>query len=336
MHTRVCALLLIACSAPVATRPAAGVLFYAKYGSEDQTAPLDDPSVAGALFQIYWSEVEPEEGAFVWEALDARIARWRDAGKHVALRVMWSASGRWPDPAAEHPTPDWVIARGAVVAHRNDGTDIPLFWDPIYLEHALRFVGEIDRRYGGDDTVLFLDVTPGAETNPYRFGTGDTADAEFETLFRNTPASDGSIYSDELWAATLVQWLEALSENHSIPFLVTLNRGSFSDGAARLEATGDRGAELGYYLGQNGLRGTTQPSGRWLEWAEQTPLFFEMLRGTGTDVGTMPEVTAAALRMHASFLNVYPEDVMRAQPDQPDFDPAWQRALQDAAAHLGE
>ena len=53
-------------------------------------------------------------------------------------------SGNWPEPAAKHPTPQFVLDAGAVtVRSESSKTDIPLFWDPVYRKHANRFLAEV-------------------------------------------------------------------------------------------------------------------------------------------------------------------------------------------------
>ena len=60
-------------------------------------------------------------------------------------------------------------------------------WDPIYRKYAARFLKEVARQFAGDPNVLFIDVTPGAETNPYRNRTIGASEPGFATKFRNTP-----------------------------------------------------------------------------------------------------------------------------------------------------
>ena len=51
------------------------------------------------------------------------------------------------------------------------------------------------RKFDGDPNILFIDVTPGAETNPYRFRRINVQEPEFKTRFAETPASDGRKYT---------------------------------------------------------------------------------------------------------------------------------------------
>jgi hypothetical protein len=179
---------------------APGPLFFASYPQRDNVAAAANPHLVGALHTIYWSNVETADGVYDWQDIDQRIGRWTAAGKKVALRVMWSSSGNWPEPAAKHPTPQWVLDRGAVTVHSESShTDIPLVWDPIYRRYAARFLREMARKFDGNPDILFIDVTPGAETNPYRFRRINVQEPAFKERFASTPASDGTRYSHALW-----------------------------------------------------------------------------------------------------------------------------------------
>lgn len=89
---------------------------FATYQERSNTAAVNNSYIWGALHTFYWSDVEPQEGVNNWSDLDNRIKPWVDGEKKVALRIMWSSNGRWPEPAAKHPTPQWLIQKGAVIA----------------------------------------------------------------------------------------------------------------------------------------------------------------------------------------------------------------------------
>jgi len=145
--------------------PPGGLLYFASYRQRDNPAPTRNPHLVGALFTVYWSDVEPRAGVFDWSTLDRRIALWTAAGKKVAVRLMWSSSGTWPEPAAKHPTPQFVLDAGAVIVRaEKSNTEVPLVWDPVYRRYAVRFLREAARKFDGDPNVLFIDVTPGDQS----------------------------------------------------------------------------------------------------------------------------------------------------------------------------
>ncbi|MCC6354896.1 MAG: hypothetical protein IT577_13490, partial [Verrucomicrobiae bacterium] len=276
-----------------------------------------------------------------WSEIDRWIAPWLKAGKKVAIRIMWCTSGNWPKPYYKTPTPNWVWREGAkFVLHPPSRTEIPLPWDPIYKGHAWHFLEEFAARYDDNPGILFLDVTPGAETNPFRFGTIAKTDPGFKETYERARASDGRGYDDALWLATVKEWIDAADRTFKrTPLLVTLNVGGLR-GPDRSVEIGDYCVGRGFYVGQNGLAGHSYEdvsSGRaaaFARWSKSTKLFFEMVAGSGGRTGTLMEVMKAAERIRCSYLNVYPEDVIRGTPGQPRFDPAHAEALAHGARGL--
>lgn len=317
--------------------PATGLLYYAKADSATNTEPIGNPSIAGALFQVIWSEVEKEDGVCDWTQVDAWIRPWLAAGKKVAVRIMWSTSGYWPEPYYKTPTPQWVWSKGAVHAfHAPSGTEIPLAWDPIYERYAWRFLEQFASRYESNPGLLFVDVTPGAETNPYRLGTIDAQDPAFRMQFLSIRASDGRAYSEDLWLRTVEDWVRAaVAVFRQAPLLATLNVGGFS--GSRLSVIGEFCVSQGLFVGQNGLKGSSYaaPAGSpFFEWADRTSLFLEMAAASGGTTGSLQEVMEAAGRIRCRYLNVYPEDVTKGTRGDPTFDPVFEAALIDGAKTL--
>jgi hypothetical protein len=338
-----------ACAAADARRPmrepGAGLLYYAKadFAHADNAAVIANPSICGALFQVIWSEVEKEDGKCDWGDVDRWIKPWLDARKSVAIRIMWVTSGAWPKPYYKTPTPKWVWEKGAKFAFLEaTRTEIPLVWDPIYKKYAWRFLEAFAARYGDHPRLLFVDVTPGAETNPYRFGLNNPSNLAFKDAYAQMKASDGRSYSEELWLATVKEWVDASARVlPKTPLLVTLNVGSLN-GPDRARDIGEYCVSKGLYVGQNGLGGRSYhdpEAGRtkaFLEWSKRTKLFFEMVAGTGGRTGSLMEVMQAAERINCHYLNVYPEDVQRGTRGAKNFDPAYEAALQYGAERLGK
>lgn len=72
------------------------------------------------------------------------------------------------------------------------------------------------------------------------------------------------------------------------------------------------------------------------DWSNDTKLFFEMVARSGRRTGSLMEVMKAAGRIHCSYLNVYPRDVLRGTRGQPDYDPVYEEALAYGASTLGK
>lgn len=340
---RVWAFLAAVCWAgTLAAAQPTGLLYFASYPQRDNPAPAKNPHLVGALFTIYWSDVEKSEGVFDWSGLERRMEVWTKEGKKIALRIMWSSSGNWPEPAAKHPTPQFVLEAGAVTAHSvSSKTDIPLPWDPVYRKHARRFLAELARKFDGDPNILFVDVTPGAETNPYRFRRINANEPEFKHRYAETVASDGRKYSHELWLATVKQGVDdAVEVFHKTPLLVTLNTGSI-DGPEQFQAMGDYCVSRGCLLGQNGLNarsydGESARKTAFQAWGAKTKFYFEMVDAAGSNTGSLLEVMKAAERIGCSYLGVYAVDVLRGTTGQNNYEAAYEEALAYGAKALGK
>lgn len=333
--------------------PRGGIFFYAKEGYDANTAAIANPNALGNWVQFYWSEIEKEKGRYDWSLIEARMKPWVTAGKKVAFRVYWIGSGYWRHPAARTATPQSVWDEGAkFVKHAGSGTEIPLPWDPVYQRRAFAFLIALAERYDANPNVLFFDVTPGAETNPYRFVAFNQRTPEFKNEYASTPASDGRKYSDELWLATVRGWIDATDRIFKqLPLVVTLNVGTLNLGDAHKDYSveiGQYAVDHGFYVGQNGLHGESYigDSGRkaaFLKWSKQTRLVFETLGDAGTStaygkkpLGTLREIIDAANRVNAHYLLPYPVDVLKGTKGQPNFDPEFADALAYGARTLGK
>jgi hypothetical protein len=319
----------------ITERKGSGLLFYGKADYATDISAIKNPSITGGFFQIIWSEIEKSDGQYDWTAVDAWIAPWKKAGKNVALRIMWSTSGYWPYEYYKHPTPQWVWGKGAkYVYHDLSQTEIPLIWDPVYKKYAFRFLREASRKFSNDKTILFFDVTPGAETNPYRFATIDEKDPAFRDKYLSTSSSDGKTFSEQIWFAAIHEFIDSSKISiNEIPLLVTLNNGNMPAGASQMVANGDYCAGKGLFVGQNGLKGST-PANSFEVWSHTTKVFFEMAAKSGGSEGTLMEVMQAAERNKTSYLNVYPEDVRKGTQGNTEFDPVFEEALKYGASAL--
>lgn len=329
--------------------PSGGIFFYAKGQDYDNTAPIANPHVLGVWIQFYWSQIEKEPGKYDWSVIDVRMKPWLDAGKKVAMRVYWVGSGYWGDPAAKTATPAWVWKEGAkFVRHDPSGTEIPLCWDPVYQRYSWRFMAEIARKYEGNPDILFIDITPGAETNPYRYVAFNQLTPEFKNEYAAAKSSDGRAYSDELWLETVKQHIDAADRIfRRLPVAITLNVATLNLGGEKHDHSvqiGAYAAGRGCYVGQNGLSGRSYSPARgqdhprmkgFAEWtAKGSRVVFETLGDADSEtkfgkvpLGSLREIIDAARRGSAGYLLPYPRDVLRGTKGQPDYDPEFEAAL---------
>jgi hypothetical protein len=234
-----------------------------------------------------------------------------------------------------------VLDKGAVTAHSNSSnTDIPLIWDPVYRKYSTLFLQEVARKFDGDPNVVFIDVTPGAETNPYRFRRINVREPEFRQRFAEAAASDGQKYSHELWLETVKQAVtDAAGIFRKTKLLVTLNVGSL-EGPSQMQAIGDHCVSLGCYVGQNGLRGNNYVkdgprASPFLAWGEKTKLYFEMLDATSAGTtGPLIDVMKRAEDIGCDYLGVYSADVLKGTSGQPSYHPDYEKALEYGAKAL--
>jgi hypothetical protein len=105
---------------------------------------FENPSVTGVAARIGWGTLEPTEGAFRWEPLDAMFTRAAAAGKAVALIIV---------PGFE--TPAWALEHVQTASFgRKYGRDkgeverLPLPWDATYLARWSAFLKQVADRYG--------------------------------------------------------------------------------------------------------------------------------------------------------------------------------------------
>lgn len=132
------------------------------YGSK--LDPADDldwfPGCSTVYLRVPWAYIEPEEGRFNWNLLDAPAQRWIASGGQVAFRI--TCSENW----TRHATPEWVKKAGAKGVDYKWGEGPvaggpmwdPDFLDPVFLDKLDRFLAAMARRYDGNPNVAFIDI----------------------------------------------------------------------------------------------------------------------------------------------------------------------------------
>jgi hypothetical protein len=152
------------------------------YGKAPELIPevLAIGTVGYGRFQ--WQALEPEEGKFKWDEVDAAIAAWSNAGKKFAFGVMCANT----HSKVLYVTPEWVFKAGAkfqdftlTPAHGyagNPGRHLaPLFDDPVFMAKMAAFVRAMAKRYDGHPAVEFIDIRSfgnWGEGHMYPFPTG--------------------------------------------------------------------------------------------------------------------------------------------------------------------
>ncbi len=134
------------------------------YGSLQKPGDTLDwfPGCSTVYFRLAWSYLEPEEGKFRWDLIDAWAQPWIQKGKKIAFRVMAS------DPRTVYTTPKWVRDAGAKgIDYPWNKTDLgstetvlwePKFDDPVFLAKLDHFLAAFAKRYNGNPNVAFIDI----------------------------------------------------------------------------------------------------------------------------------------------------------------------------------
>jgi autotransporter-associated beta strand protein len=106
-----------------------------------------------------WSEFEPAEGKYNWNAIDSIIADFASCGRKTAFGVINTTD--W----FEYATPKWVFDSGAVpfvVPTKTNATGryvVPASWrDPVYLAKMKAFISALGKRYNGSANIAFMDM----------------------------------------------------------------------------------------------------------------------------------------------------------------------------------
>jgi len=322
--------------APDATIPKGGLLYFASKNHDTDLA-VKNPYIIGALYTIYWSELEVKNGVYDWKALDQFFEKWTAGRKKVAIRVIWVSTGLWPYEVARRPAPSWLWKEGAKYYYdKPTDTEIPLFWDPVYNKYALRLMKAIYERYGQNPDLLFVSATPGYETFPHHPKT-EKVSPGFLDNFAKMQDSQGRAYSSELWQDTVEKWITSVSGIFKdVLTFVSLNRGGLYPEEDYFELFGEYAIENHAMVGQNGIKASSyinKNGGRYKlfqQWKLKTSIFQEMALASGNEerqVGTLMGVMEAAVRINTNYLNVYAIDVLKGTKGYKDYDPVYEQAL---------
>lgn len=118
---------------------------------------LANPNVDGVALLFLWNKIEPREGQFQWESIDAQVARVKQSGKYYSLGVTPGIN-----------TPQWVYGDGAAsFDFRWDKpwgpppcsmARFPIPWNEIYLKKWRAFVRALGDRYAHDPQLVLLKI----------------------------------------------------------------------------------------------------------------------------------------------------------------------------------
>lgn len=130
--------------------------------------PYRQPRLPNSVVYVRfeWQQVEPKDGEFNWTLIDREIAKAKQHGATIAMRVM-TANAHSNGP---YTSPEWLFKEGCKkYAYKNDGKDAalggkpmkrfePNYSDPLYLAKHAAFLEALGQRYNGSPNVEFLDI----------------------------------------------------------------------------------------------------------------------------------------------------------------------------------
>jgi hypothetical protein len=130
-----------------------------------EAGPTDRPAATGsapdfpessiAYYRWFWSQLEPEEGKYVWTPIDLAIERVRSHGQKLDFRLM--------PYDQSHPLPEWYHNSGARRANKAGDADgavwSPDADDPQYVRRWGAFIAAAGKRYNGHPDVNQIDIS---------------------------------------------------------------------------------------------------------------------------------------------------------------------------------
>ena len=113
----------------------------------------DFPKSSVAYFRWFWAQLEPAQGKYRWDILDAALEGAREHHQKLMIRVMPYDQG--------HPLPEWYRSSGA---RRIRADADPKIWhpdadDPVYARQWGALVAAAGARYDGHPFLDSVDIS---------------------------------------------------------------------------------------------------------------------------------------------------------------------------------
>jgi glycosyl hydrolase family 42 (putative beta-galactosidase) len=136
-----------------------GVYALIKGNAPTGRSVLSNPDVDGISLRTGWKEVEPSEDSYNWSYFDAEIAKAKNAGKKVLIRVAdgganipaWAmaASNAAGEPTFSFKISDPYASQTGVITQ-------PVFWAPTLLANKAKLMAAFGARYNANPTVAIV------------------------------------------------------------------------------------------------------------------------------------------------------------------------------------
>lgn len=202
---------------------------------------------------ITWRELEPEEGVFDWESIEAenQLNRWRAEGKHIVLRFLCD----FPDDEPHMDIPDWLYEKidGAGTHYDTSyGCGFsPDYNNETFIAYHQKAVAALGERYGQDTFISYVELGSLGHWG------------EWHTLYS---AGIDRMPAQSVRAQYVQHWIQAF------PQAKILMRRPFAEAADY---------PIGLY---NDMAGEPESTAEWLDWIENGGVYNE----TGEEDALVP------------------------------------------------
>ncbi len=175
------------------------------------------------------------------------MAPWVSHGKKVILRVPTSGYTSWMPPYSQSGTPKWVYNLGVPSVTETDGSVLPQYWNPLFLQSYADFVHAFALRYDGNPNVAYIDIS---------LGIGGEAKVDSHNSNPNQLQLWKAIgYTNPLWWNAVQRIMEAYTSSFNHTPLAVMPDKVFMENTAGYTAALllDYAVQHGLWLQDNGL-----------------------------------------------------------------------------------
>lgn len=261
-----------------------------------------NPYVAGSVLMRYWAEVNPQQGVYNWDLMDADMKPWIAAGKQVIWRISTAGWAKWqPSQHSEQGTPQWVYDLGVPFVTDDDGSKKPQYWNKTFLDNLQAFVQAFKARYDGHPNILCIEI-----------GVGDGGETKVDT----SKASDvlkkwqAIGYTDTLWWGAIQGIVSMYVENFVKTPIVLMPDASFIGGTKGYDESlvVDYAMKYNIWMQWNGLVAGAKLAGS-LANVPKGHLLCEQLNAAGQNKRSLDADLQTAVNLGAVAVLVFTSDL---------------------------
>ena len=292
-----------------------------EFSGKNSSADASNLYLAGTNLMYYWAQLEPQKGQYNWNLIDQDMQPWIDNGKNVILRVSTSGWTSWDKNAnSGQGTPQWVYDSGVGHVTETDGSVLPEYWNPTFLQDLSDFVKAFASHYDGNSHVSAIQI-----------GVGEGGETKVDT--RKSPQSNPSQvlhlwqaigYSDQIWWDTIQKIINIyIMSFHNTPLLVMPDNSFIGKTPGYSEKMViDYAVSHNLWLQDNGL--TANHTLKYDGW-RKVPFVEEQLGKTTQTHDSLQAELQVGINLGATYILVFQSDIQNN---------ANQAALQQATAQL--